>query len=149
MTAFAQSKWQQGTGLGERAVKFLLSLHLLGAPQHYYSLLVFLDGSILQVRQIGSENSFIILCQYSKKPITYFSLFLGKRDLGPGECSVQFLKEPMFNTALIIGYYWIPLCILITLYAQIFHKVCQNIYAWDNNYTIYHRRIHLGKSHFY
>ena len=53
--------------------------------------------------------------------------------MGPGECSVQFLKEPMFNTALIIGYYWIPLCILITLYAQIFHKVCQNIYAWDND----------------
>ena len=42
----------------------------------------------------------------------------------------------MFNTALIIGYYWIPLCILITLYAQIFHKVCQNIYAWDNNNII-------------
>ena len=50
-------------------------------------------------------------------------LFSGKRDLGPGECSVQFLKEPMFNTALIIGYYWIPLTILVSLYAQIFHKV--------------------------
>lgn len=50
-------------------------------------------------------------------------LFPGKRDLGPGECSVQFLKEPMFNTALIIGYYWIPLTILVSLYAQIFHKV--------------------------
>ena len=50
-------------------------------------------------------------------------LLSGKRDLGPGECSVQFLKEPMFNTALIIGYYWIPLIILVSLYAQIFHKV--------------------------
>ena len=57
--------------------------------------------------------------------ICYINLMLisGKRDLGPGECSVQFLKEPMFNTALIIGYYWIPLTILVSLYAQIFHKV--------------------------
>ena len=55
--------------------------------------------------------------------------FSGKRDLGPGECSVQFLKEPMFNTALIIGYYWIPLTILVSLYAQIFHKVFNAFYG--------------------
>lgn len=53
--------------------------------------------------------------------IVGWQYFVGKRTVKPLQCEVQFMSDPLFTFLLTIGYYWIPLCVMIGLYGGIYY----------------------------
>ena len=46
--------------------------------------------------------------------------FVGKRTVTEGMCYVQYMDDPIFNSLLQVGYFWITLAVMCSLYAGIY-----------------------------
>ena len=49
-----------------------------------------------------------------------WQFFVGDRSVPEGECYVQFLEDPLFNCILTIGYFWVTLIAMCSLYTGIY-----------------------------
>jgi len=62
--------------------------------------------------------------------------FVGHRSVESGKCYVQYMEDALFNCILQVGYFWITLTAMITLYTGIYQVALQLHRRYDRSIII-------------